>query len=262
MTFDINKLARYAREPLWAFRSADLRTAGVLLAHTARHHVANWRHRPRDDATFTARLDLGGEVPSEVTLRAVGGDLTILYEVFAEQSYRIPDDALPPDSVRWVADCGAHIGLSALYFAARYRHARVIAVEPNPTNHALLVANTRHEPRIIAVQACVSATSGTTTIGIEGPGWSHQMGAAGSASVEVPALTLDDLRNRFRMDTIDLLKMDIEGAEAEVLAGGVRNVRAMAAELHGAYGVDEYARDVAPLRVVRRPGHDPVLALP
>lgn len=254
----IRTLSRYLREPLWAARSADPATAAVLLAHTLRHHFANWLGLPRGDGeSFSVRLDLGGAAPSLVGLRTSAGDPSILYEVFAERAYEIADADLPPQSVKTVVDCGAHIGLTALYFAHRYPNALVIAVEPNPGNFRLLISNTASEPRIRPVQACIADRSGVGRIGTSGPGWGHRIGADG---VEVPALTLQDIRGRFGVDAIDLLKVDIEGAEKDLFAGGVGSVRVIAAELHGDYSVECLARDVAPLEVRGRRGQDTVLA--
>jgi FkbM family methyltransferase len=256
----MRSVARYLREPLWALRAGDSRNAAVLLANTARHHVANWlRLSPNHASTFTVSLDLGGAKRSIVTLRPTAGDVSILYEIFAEQSYWIPDPALQPESVCTVIDCGAHIGLAALYFAHRYPRARIIAIEPSPINFKLLVANTAQEPRVIPLQACVCDHSGVTRVSVDGPGWGH---AIRSVGVEVNALTLEDIRDRFGIDRIDLLKMDVEGAEKGIFANNIGPVRAIAAELHGDYTTDQFARHVAPLKVSSFPGMDTVFALP
>ena len=165
---------------------------------------------------------------------------------------------MPADSVLTVVDCGAHIGLSALYLAHRYPKARVIAIEPNPTNFALLRENTKGEPRITTLRGCVSDKSGQTFISIIGYGSLHTIGSIG---VPVNAFTLPDICARFEIETIDFLKMDIEGTEKRIFAAGVENARAIAVELHGDYTIDLFAKDVAPLRVFQRDGIDPVIAV-
>ena len=167
---------------------------------------------------------------------------------------------MAPESVRVVVDCGAHIGLTALYFANRYPRARVIGIEPSPTNFRLLQQNTRQEPRIVPVQAAISDRSGTACVNTDGP-------RAGATRQAAPLAARSSKRSRsttsaarFGIDGIDLLKLDVEGAERAVLAAGIGKVRAIAAELHEPYTLDRFARDVAPMRVATRPGHDTVIA--
>lgn len=253
-------LEMYMREAVWAVRSADPQTSAVLIANTLRHHVANWLKRWRNNQTFTVDLDLGAPRKSTVTLRSTGGDLSILYEVFAEETYHIPDETLPPDSVLSIVDCGAHVGLSALYLANRYPKARVIAIEPNPVNFQLLTTNTKQESRIVPVRACISDHSGMTLIETHGPGWGHMTGRC--VGVEVEAVTLRDVRSRFGIGTIDLLKIDVEGDEKRVFAGGLADpIRAIAAEIHNTYTVADFTRDVAPLKVTSKSGCASVYAI-
>ena len=77
----VRSVARYLREPVWAFGAAEPAAALRLVGKTMRHHCANWLRRGRDDGSqFTVALDLGASHPSIVTLRAVGGDIAVLYE--------------------------------------------------------------------------------------------------------------------------------------------------------------------------------------
>jgi len=52
-------------------------------------------------------------------------------------------------------DCGANIGVSALYFARRYPAAKILAIEPDPANYEMLVRNTRQVASVHPVQAAV-----------------------------------------------------------------------------------------------------------
>ena len=55
-----------------------------------------------------------------------------------------------------IVDCSANIGLSALWFARRFPHATIIAIEPDTDNFAMLQANTAHvgEGRGVRKAAC------------------------------------------------------------------------------------------------------------
>jgi hypothetical protein len=89
--------------------------------------------------------------PTTLTLRPFAGDLFVLYEVLAFNAYHIASSLLLPDDVRIVVDCGANIGITSLFLAARYPRAKILSVEPHPENFALLKANVAAVPRIVPI---------------------------------------------------------------------------------------------------------------
>jgi hypothetical protein len=64
----------------------------------------------------------------------------------------------------------------------------------------------------------------------------------------VPAITIDELCELNGIEKIDLLKLDIEGAEAQVLENGtfLARTKHIIVELHGDYGLECFRRDIAP----------------
>jgi len=122
-----------------------------------------------------------------------------------------------------VIDAGAYCGASGLLFAQQVGSTgKVIAVEADPANFKALLQNTASNPAITCVPAALWSSRGTLVFASEG-----NMGSAvqsdggavrpGAARVEVPALTLADLIDRFALTRVDGIKLDIEGAEYEVL---------------------------------------------
>src|SRR5262249_35244366 len=110
----------------------------------------------------------------ELLLRTFVGDLFVLFEVMSMGAYSIPETVLPRDQVRVIIDCGANIGLTSLYLAAHYPHARVYSVEPDAENFALLRLNTRAEPRITPIRAAVVGRScRTVRMTTGGESWKH-----------------------------------------------------------------------------------------
>ena len=135
-----------------------------------------------------------------------------------------------------IIDCGANIGLASLYYARQYPHARLTAIEADPTLAAMCERNlARNGCTQFDVKAAAAWTShGETEFICEGAdsGMLASLGSpvTGTARM-VPAVRLHDYLN----DTVDLLKIDIEGAELPVLedcAGLLDNVRALAIEVH------------------------------
>jgi FkbM family methyltransferase len=124
------------------------------------------------------------------------------------------------------ADVGANIGVVASEIA---RHAaRTLAFEPNPMAYYVL----RHlkRPGLTATWSAVGARGGGADLcvprgrkGISSNGGhfhdSHDRPS--DAIFRVPVLTLDSLR----LDTLDFLKIDVEGHEPQVLDGAVETLR-------------------------------------
>lgn len=133
-----------------------------------------------------------------------------------------------------VVDAGAHVGLFSLRVAPRA--SKVIALEPHPINYALLrlnllrngLANVQPVQEALwhergEVDLCEGPRSGQGSLELE-HGTAHRVSATSLDAVVAES------------GPIDLLKLDIEGAEFDVLAGAspetLRQVRSIAAELH------------------------------
>jgi FkbM family methyltransferase len=120
-----------------------------------------------------------------------------------------------PDNVRVVVDCGANIGITSLFLAARYPRAKILSIEPHPENFALLKANVETVPRLLPIRACVTGTpQSTVRFTADLAAWGNRIGIDGHG-VLAPALTIDEICNQHGIEKIDLLKLDIEGAEEE-----------------------------------------------
>jgi FkbM family methyltransferase len=119
-----------------------------------------------------------------------------------------------------ILDCGANVGLASLFFKRRYPAARITAYEADPALFAIagknLSANRASDVEI--VNAALWTSTGRVTFHAEGTDSGMIHGLAGEVdgrAVDVPSLRLRDILHTER---IDLLKLDIEGAEDAVLA--------------------------------------------
>ena len=136
----------------------------------------------------------------------------MLYEVLASNAYHIAPSLLPADNVRVVVDCGANIGITSLFLAARYPGATILSVEPHPENFALLKTNVAEVPRIVPIRACVTGTpQSAVRFTTDRPAWGNRI-ATDDHGVLVPAITIEELCKQNGIEKIDLLKLDIEGA--------------------------------------------------
>jgi FkbM family methyltransferase len=110
-------------------------------------------------------------------------------------------------------DVGANVGYHSLFAAQLGAH--VVAVEPVPWTLELLRANVwRHSADVEVVEAAASDAAGTVRIAIDP---AHRSGAQfGDQGVEVRAAPLDELVPE---GAVDVLKVDVEGAESLVFRG-------------------------------------------
>jgi FkbM family methyltransferase len=231
----------------------------ALLHHTIRFHIRNGFGCACDSSrTITLDLCIKGDSPTTLTLRPFAGDLFVLYEVLAFKAYHIATSLLPTDNVRVIVDCGANIGITSLFFAARYPGATILSVEPHPENFSLLKTNVAQVPRILPIHACVTGTPQSAVRFTDNrAAWGNRI-ATGTDGIPVPAITIEELCRQNGLEKIDLLKLDIEGAEQQVLENGtfLGRTEHIIVELHGQYGFQSFQRDIAPYGFVaqeRRP---------
>jgi hypothetical protein len=88
--------------------------------------------------------------------------------------------------------------------------------------------------------------------------WGNRI-AADDRGVLVPAITIEELCKQNGLEKIDLLKLDIEGAEEQVLENGTFLARTehIIVELHGHYGFECFQRDIAPYGLVAQEERPP-----
>lgn len=132
-------------------------------------------------------------------------------EIFADESYRFSTTAAEPV----IFDCGANIGTSLAYFRQTYPTARILAFEAEPAIGAVLARNLQRNG-INGVEIINKA------VWIDDEGLEFGTGEADAASLfsetgrrRVPSVRLRDYL--LRETRVDMLKIDIEGAETAVL---------------------------------------------
>jgi len=220
-----------------------------LAAATLEFHAANLvgsagpgpAHAPDH---YRVRL---GSHEADLWLRRRSGDFFILHETFTLHAYRIPNNWL--GQVQTIVDLGANVGLTTLFFTQFFPKARYVCVEPNPANAAVLRRNLAClGSRAEVIEAAVADRSGQVLFDDSGQSYAGHI--ADETCRMVRSCTLDEVVTACGLDRIDLLKIDIEGAERDVLHGApacLEKVGVMIIELHGDYPLSAFEKDVAPL---------------
>ena len=174
---------------------------------------------------------LRGLIPAEIALPegrlrlnpddpVVSGALALgLYE--RQVSARFRAEVRPGMTV---VDVGANLGYYAVIALGRNAPAgRVVAFEPDPANHALLLRNLLpFGDRATARRQAVTAAPGTLTLHRhpDNKGKHSVFAAPGlDAGVSVEAVTLDTALAELGRPRVDVIKLDVEGAEPLALVG-------------------------------------------
>jgi FkbM family methyltransferase len=161
-------------------------------------------------------------------------------EIFIEETYK---QTLPPNA--YILDCGANIGLSVIYLKWICPSATIIAFEPDANNFALLQKNIASHglEKVELKNQAVWKEDAMLSFESEGTMSSKIVSNEGSGqSVRIPAVRLRDYLDK----KIDFLKIDIEGAEFEVLldiSSHLSVVDNLFVEYHGSFDqIDQLAR--------------------
>jgi FkbM family methyltransferase len=184
-------------------------------------HLVNWREVR--DAYFAQRDLPPFQLRDGRQLFHGKGDspVLLLLEIFDDKMYR-PTDALRP--LQTVFDLGANIGFFSVWVCARYPSASVLAFEPNPSTarqlRANLEGNALHQVTVREEAAAGASGSASFLAGEASVLGSLQKVALPEQSgvgYTVPTRSLSDCIKISGKEVIDLCKVDIEGAEGEML---------------------------------------------
>lgn len=164
-----------------------------------------------------------------------------LKEIFIEEIYKQQLNSRP-----YIIDCGANIGLSVLYLKRLFPDAKIIAFEPDETNFDLLKKNLgsfesgdielRKEAIWKENTQLNFVSSGSLMSKIEEK-------ALHKNTITVRATRLKDLM----VQNIDFLKIDIEGAEYQVLKDiedSLHFVNNMFIEYHGTFEQNDELNEI------------------
>ena len=113
---------------------------------------------------------------------------------------------------RWLIDAGAYIGDTSAYFLSRFQELQVVALEPEPGNFSMAQQNLQpYGDRAVLLNKGLASVEQRICFGGLSTG-----GAIGKAGIEIECVDLMSLLEQFAIPHLDILKMDIEGAEKEI----------------------------------------------
>lgn len=148
--------------------------------------------------------------------------------IFEGHIYRFVSSAQSPA----IIDCGANIGLAIVYWKALFPDCKVVAFEPDESAFVALQSNVMGYGDVELIRAAVWTSDGEKDFLPDGADAGRLQDGRGEAERIVRTVRLRD----HLTDRVDLLKLDIEGAEVAVLedcADRLEDVQNLFVEYHG-----------------------------
>ncbi len=146
-------------------------------------------------------------------------DYDTAYEIFFERIYHSDID---PHSVHRIVDLGGNVGFSCLYWCRNYPDASVVVFEPHPFHCSLLdrhLEENGYAGRVTLVRAGAATDSGHASLTDHDDASTVVKSAASNpGNRNLLEIELVDVFELVGQAQIDILKIDIEGAEYDILA--------------------------------------------
>jgi FkbM family methyltransferase len=171
-------------------------------------------------------------------------DFSVLYETFCGRYHLPPADL----KIRTILDLGSNIGLTIAHYASLYPEARVLGIEMDPGNAEVCRSNIApYAGRCEVLVAAAWKEDGEISYGGDTEWGFRITPESGGGSCRARAFSVSSLIDQLGTSCVDFVKMDIEGAEREVLADAGKwsgRVRCLKVEVHPPYTVAACVRDL------------------
>ena len=207
-----------------------------------RYYLQRYPSAPLPGRSAIIRINRPG-VPGVFHARLVSSDCDMLNEIFVAGEYDRLVAAAPRD-VQTVLDLGANAGYSIRRWLLQWPGCHVVAVEPDAGNLAMCRRNAAAVAgaHVSLIQACAVGVARKVYLATDDRECLFHV-TSEPRGTPIDGLTVPDILARNGVQgPIDILKCDIEGAEAEVFAhctGWIRRVRLLTVEIHPPYTAEQ-----------------------
>lgn len=147
-----------------------------------------------------------------VCIRSIYSDIAIFEQIFIDREYDI-EVAFSPKNI---IDLGANVGYASLFFNAKFPQAKIIAVEPEANNFKQAQKSVASYKNIQLFNGAIWHNNENLFLVDNGLGEAGFMINSTEGSQRIKAYTIPELMNLMGASEIDILKIDIEGAEKEI----------------------------------------------
>lgn len=175
-------------------------------------------------------------------------DYYVFKQVFIDQEYQSPISYFEKNNIELntVIDAGANIGLTSIYIKQHFPNAKIVCIEPDNENLALLRYNLQTFIEDKSIKIYHAGLLGVSGLGLSisegfrgGNDWAKQVEVTESIN-NLKSITVNDIMDQNNFNNIDLLKIDIEGAETFLLEKNtdldfLKVTKVIAIEIHDEY---------------------------
>lgn len=190
----------------------------------------------------------------KMLVRKYSRDLAVFTEFFLEEGYLSYIKQIEgKENIHTIIDAGANIGCATIYLTTYFPNAKIVSVEPEPTNYSLFIKNIGINGIASRVDCLNKAIWNTSThLNLMQRDWSsdgyHVMKKNISDEIisTTETTTITEIIQDYNIDTLDFLKIDIEGAEKalfedeEQLKEYLPKVSHIALEVHEEFVTSDY----------------------
>jgi FkbM family methyltransferase len=177
-------------------------------------------------------------IKAPLHFRLYSSDSSVFAAIFRRHEYATIREQ---KNVELIVDCGANVGYSSIYFLTTFPHSRVIAVEPDPANFAMLERNlAAYTDRCVVNRSAIWSHPALLVMDEQpfrdGREWSQHVRECLPGENGFLATDIGTILRQSGAQRISILKIDIEGAESEVFARNydswINRVDTIVIELH------------------------------
>ena len=220
---------RKLAHPVYLFGHRTARMLGIIrpLRRLFGPAIGRWVFRSSSNNALPLEVD-----GHQMVLATEGKypPLNMALDRYEPATTRLMKGLLGPDMT--VVDIGAHVGYYSLLAASRVGPTgTVYSFEPEPGNYGLLVHNLdlNGYKNVVTVNKALSSRPGPVPFFLtsldSGRHSVYSHGLPDGGRIEVEAATLDEFFQTEGWPSIDLVKIDVEGAELDVLHGMEESLR-------------------------------------
>jgi FkbM family methyltransferase len=175
--------------------------------------------------------------------------MPIFYDIFWRAIYQLPTPLFQQAST--IIDLGAHIGMAAAWFNIHAPQATLYCIEADEANYEILVKNLRpgiDTGRVIAIHAAINNTNDLVYLQRSARSYNSQLSTA-ITNFPVKGIRMQQLLHDYHITHIDILKIDIEGAESLLFNDDVSWLKITSAiiiEIHSEENLRQFTAAVTP----------------